>query len=39
MKKKTGGGTDGLRKEKGIEKGKKQARAYSFVSKKKAKVV
>lgn len=39
MKKKTGEGTDVLRKEKEIEKGKKQARAYSFVSKKKAKVV
>lgn len=38
MKKKTGGGTDELRKEKEIGKGKKQARAYSFVSKKKAMV-
>ena len=39
MKKKTGGGTDGLRKEKEIGKRKKQARAYPSVSKKRAKVV
>lgn len=39
MKKKTGEGTDELRKEKETGKGNKQARAYSFVSKKKAKVV
>lgn len=39
MNKKTGEGTDELRKEKEIGKGNKQARAYSSVSKKKAKVV
>lgn len=39
MKMKTGEGTDELRKEKEIGKGNKQARTYSFKSKKKAKVV
>lgn len=37
--KKIGSGIDVLRKEKEIEKRKKQARACSFVSKKRAKMV